>query len=526
MLLPAMHRESVPIRLVHALVPIAWVAVALGLLLLTSRGGPGVSSESVGYLDGSRALASGAGYVTEIGAVRLPITHYPPLYPVALAAVGALTKDLLSGALYLNIAIRAILLIIVWFGLTRTARLGPMSTGIALGLLAVSPDLTDAHAMVWSEPLFFVTSVAALFLLASHLGSRRRLPLAAASLLLAAAALTRYAGLGLLGGALLLLLARLDRPWRARIIDLGVYACFAALPVLLWLLRNHTVALPSHVWPFPAEPFHRTLALHAPTLEDWRQGSSALSFSLCPHRVSAVVGAPFVLTSAGLALILVLRRARVGEGSPPTADGVVCARVFLVAGFSYLASVVVARSLVDAAIAFSSRILSPAFIYFVIGVVAACSSKAFSGFFVKRLAAIVGAPFILSLLWHASLLALQGPTDPCYAGEHYARMARELAGSQSTVAYSNDPCFLRFYFSSTAPALPFRCNPFSNATNSQFENEVRALCPDLAATHRTVLYVLPAQERNPTLDELLSLGRLHIEARGTDWMLLSPGRCE
>jgi hypothetical protein len=521
-----MYRESLPIRLVHALVPIAWVAVALGLLLLTSRGGPGVSSESVGYLDVARALASGAGYVAEIGAVRLPMTHYPPLYPLALAAVGAFTKDLVSGALYLNIAIRAILLIIVWFGLTRTARLGPMPAGIALGFLAVSPDLTDAHAMVWSEPLFYVISVAALFLLASHLGSRRRLPLATASLLLAAAVLTRYAGLGLLPGALLLLILQLDRPWRARCIDLGVYACFAVLPVLLWSLRNHAVTLPSHVWPFPAEPFQRTLAFHAPTPEDWRQGSSSLSFSLCPHRVSAIVGAPFVLTIAGLALFLVLRRTRIGKGSPPTSAGIVCARVFLVAGFSYLASVVVARSLADAAIAFSSRILSPAFVYFVIGVVASYSSRAFSGLFVKRLAVIVAAPFILSLLWHASLMALRGPSDPLYAGEHYARMARELAASQRTIAYSNDPFFLRYYFSSTAPALPFRSDPFSNATNPLFESEVRALGPDLAATHRTVLYVIPAQERNPTLDELVSLGRLHIEARGTNWVLLSPEKFE
>jgi len=509
-------------KLRHTLAPIASVGVAVGLLLLASRGGPGVSSDTVVYLEGARALARGAGYVAATTVGWLPLTHYPPLYSVVLAAVGTVSKDHLYAALYLNIALRAALLAIVWYGLRRIARVGPVSTGIALGFLAVSADLTDVHAMVWSEPLFFVLSVGALFFLAGHLSNRRRLLLAAASLLLAAAALTRYAGLGLLGAAPLLLLVRRERTWRDRLVDLGLYICVAAPPVLAWWLRDARVAFAFEDW---IGESRRTLAFHLPSLQDWGAGASTVSLWLFPYSVPSVVGALVVLAGAGLLLALVVRRARVGEASRPSPDGLACARVLLVAAFSYLAFVVLARSVADAVIPFDGRMLSPAFVYLVIGVAAAFGSGELFGFRVKQVGAVVAALLIALLLRHGYYAAQQGKASLDYAGKTYARMAQEAAASQRTVAYSNDPFFLRFYFASPVAALPFRSNPFSDAANPRFKGEVGALCHDLSATGHTVFYAGAGQSRNPTLRELIVLGRLQILRRGTGWFLLGPGAC-
>ena len=115
-----------------------------------------------------------------------------------------------------------------------------------------------------------------------------------------------------------------------------------------------------------------------------------------------------------------------------------------------------------------------------------------------------------------------------YVGKAYELMAHQLADIQSTVAYSNGTSFLRFHFASAAGALPYRCDPYSRATDPEFESEVRALCDDLARGHATVLYLSAARHRSPwvpTLDELSRLGRLDIEARGEGWILLGPGTC-
>ena len=513
-------------RLRGGLVLIASVGVGVGFSLLASRGGPGVSPDSVVYLQGARALRSGVGYVVERGGSPIPIVHFPPVYSATLAAVGAVGKDSLSRALRLNIALEVALLLIVWWGLTRGVGAGFAATAIGLGFVATSPEVTDVGAWVLSEPLFFCLSTGALFLLANHLRRPRRALLVAASVLVAAAVLTRYAGVALLGAVPLSLLLWRRRSFRERAIDVTIHASIVALPILAWgahVLGSRGASAGSG---------ERSISLHPPTLDDWQAGAATLSHWIFPYAVPAVLGVLLVLTVTGFALAVTLRRLGANrttslEEGPSRQGQQPHALVFLVAAFGYLATVVFARSVVDAMVPFNGRMMAPAFIYFVVGTVAALSGAQVVDIRFKRVGAAIAILLIASQARHAYYNA-RDVDHLGYTGERYERMAPELEDVQATVAYSNATSFLRFHFGSPVRPLPYRYDPYSRSIDPDFESKVRGLCDRLARTQGTVLYLSAARHRSawvPTLDELRRVGNLEVKAREEGWTLLVPGPC-
>lgn len=77
-----------------------WFHLALGALALLAAAaclyathrGPGLFADSKYYLEGARALLAGRGYsVPSATGEPVPITHWPPLYSLALAAAGGLS---------------------------------------------------------------------------------------------------------------------------------------------------------------------------------------------------------------------------------------------------------------------------------------------------------------------------------------------------------------------------------------------------------------------------------------------------
>jgi 4-amino-4-deoxy-L-arabinose transferase-like glycosyltransferase len=112
-------------------------------------------------------------------------------------------------------------------------------------LLAVWPATTDVAAMAWSENLFILLILlsAVLTVKAMDPNLARRwqyLALVGGGLAMGDAALTRYSGLPLIpiGGALILLWNLRSSSWIERL-GKGVLWCLvAAIPAVLWLLRN------------------------------------------------------------------------------------------------------------------------------------------------------------------------------------------------------------------------------------------------------------------------------------------------
>src|SRR5436190_9794232 len=133
------------------------VAVLLGVLagavVLAATGphGPGLSPDSAAYLSTADALAHGRGFQTY---GRLPLTDFPPGYPLALSAwLEVFGGSVADAARAVNVLALAGLVAGTAAALAAYVRRAALRAA-GLVLLVLAPALLHAGVFAWSEPLF------------------------------------------------------------------------------------------------------------------------------------------------------------------------------------------------------------------------------------------------------------------------------------------------------------------------------------------------------------------------------------
>jgi quinoprotein glucose dehydrogenase len=325
----------------------AWsIAVGLAggvLVCWTTPHGAGLSPDSVSYVAAARWVLAGAGVRSLEGG---PLSHFPPLYPIVLAAAAWVSRsDPLDAARWLNAALFAVLLALAGLLAARIGRRPAAGVAAALVLLA-SRDMLMLHAMAWSEPLAIVLGTAGLALVARHIGAGGTLPLALAAIGFGLAALARYAAVGytLAGAAGLLLLDRTAPP-RRRATKAATLALLAIGPLVLWwLLTGARIGLAD-----------RTLDFHPLGSWDLDKAKTTLMGWLAPPDVTPwVSGVSLAVLIGGLGALL-LRAGPRGARTPSSP----LAPLLLLFAAIYVAFIIACRMVVDAAILLDARILAP-----------------------------------------------------------------------------------------------------------------------------------------------------------------------
>lgn len=217
------------------LVVTATVCAALlaGVLLAASAShGLGVTPDSVSYLRAATDLAEVRAPTDASGA---RFVGWPPLYPALVALTALLAgQDAVAAARILQ-AVLVVVLVLVFAGVLR--RFVPQTTLQVTGvlMLVVAPPVFLAAGNALSEVLFMVLVLGSLWAIAE---SRRapdvRALLIGAAALAAAAALTRYVGVLVIGVGAVSLLPR-------RRVAAG-FAVAASAPVAAWLIGNQLSA--------------------------------------------------------------------------------------------------------------------------------------------------------------------------------------------------------------------------------------------------------------------------------------------
>lgn len=221
--------------------------MALGACLLaawaTAPSGPGVCPDGRTYLTSARLLSQGQGYVDyprgDDWLDPEPVTQFPPLYPLLLAAGHGVGLQGPEGARMLQLALLlANICLLGWF--TASALASRAAGWMAAGLFASAPAFLYVHLWVWSEPLCTLLLLGCLLGLGQLEQGCRRAWLWAA-LCCALALLTRFAALSmLLAGCGLLLVGQ--GSLRARLFRSAVFGAIGTLVFAAWLLRNSLVA--------------------------------------------------------------------------------------------------------------------------------------------------------------------------------------------------------------------------------------------------------------------------------------------
>ena len=211
---------------------------AAHILVRTAPYGAAVGTDATIFLSTAMKFLAGEGWRDFTGA---PLVTWPPLFPLLLVAGGwvgiepfaagrwinatAFGLTILAAGCYLRSNLRA-----RWLVLTATAA------------SAASLPLSEFASRFLTDSLFVLLTLLALIQLASFLHRGGRTPLLWGAVFTALAAVTRYAGVVLIGVGVLLLLVRRTPPLAVRLKDAVAFGAVSSLPLVGVMTRNWAVS--------------------------------------------------------------------------------------------------------------------------------------------------------------------------------------------------------------------------------------------------------------------------------------------
>ena len=198
------------------------------ILVRTATYGAAITEDSVCFFFTALNFLAGEGWR---GFTGEPLTLWPPLFPLLLAACGWVGIDILEAGRWINAVAAGLTILVAGWWLRSNLR----SQGLALAAtatLTASIPLSALAARFLTDTLFSLLTLLALVQLAAFLNRRKDASLWWAAVFAALAALTRYPGVALIGTGVLLLLP-LAR-WKHTL----VFGAISSVPLLAVLAHN------------------------------------------------------------------------------------------------------------------------------------------------------------------------------------------------------------------------------------------------------------------------------------------------
>ena len=215
---------------------LAALAVLSAVLILARQVtyGVGLHGDWVTYISVARSLLAGEGFAQIHG---WPYLHWPPLYPMLLAAASLFAFDPYDVAGPLNAVVFGLTLFVAGQYLRRHVQHPFLVIWACLALMLAIP-LTRVASHAISEAPFILFVTLSLVRTSTFLDTGKRSDLIWAAAFASLAFLTRYIGVTLIITTLPLLIFQRGGVPLEKAKRVGSYLLIAALPVALWLLRN------------------------------------------------------------------------------------------------------------------------------------------------------------------------------------------------------------------------------------------------------------------------------------------------
>ena len=226
------------IRKVGAFNVFAAIISVLGVALVMARQityGVNISPDSITFISAALNMLAGEGFSSIWGD---PVTWWPPLYPLLLAAASMGIWDPLDVAGPVNAIIFGLTIFVVGRYLRQRLTFNFLAIWTCL-VVALSIPLSETASWAHSDTLFILLVTLTLVWIDKYLTVGRLSFLVWAAVFSALAWLTRYIGAVVpLLVVLLLLFQSAPTPMeRAR--RIAVFSLIATLPMVLWMVRNY-----------------------------------------------------------------------------------------------------------------------------------------------------------------------------------------------------------------------------------------------------------------------------------------------
>jgi hypothetical protein len=452
------------------------VAIAgFGVLLIkeTTQYGISLHADSFSYLTASEQLATTGRYgrFSGLGEFR-PTTHFPPMYSAAVAVVQKIGLDSYSSARVLNGGLFGMTIFVFGMGIFLITKSVLLSIYGAL-LTALSPVLMDMFSWAHSEPLYILLSIGFLISLTLFISKPKATPLILSALIAAAAILTRYIGISLILGGLIMLSSRRSR--RSRWRNVGTFVSISILPVGLFLIRN--ILLTGNATNRPA-PFW-----HPPGSEEWSAALNVVMEWIFPSDLIASLppGASLiVLFTIGVVAYLSYRKSISRESSSNELSRIFIL-VTLLYSLIYAALVIMTVLFFDTMTLLNQRILSPMLLPFLMLLILLIARRWETSGKVSRV--ILGF-FCLALLGYQTYRSIEALDELSAAPRGYASgiyrnspTIEYITEAPGRIIYSNDLPALYFWADRMAVYIPSRINPSTLSYDSveQYQHSLQQM---------------------------------------------------
>ena len=464
------------------------------LVLHCTSSGVSLAPDAYEYVGAANSLRQGRGFNIPYGPQGFrPLIKFPPLYPLALASAGlASGLETVDAARWLQALMFGANVFLVGFTLLNLTRDLPFSGFVsalgAYGLLS-SEDMILIHIHVWSEGVYFLFFLLGMLLLTQYLSRPKPWLLLASSVLIALAALSRYAGLSLIAAGLLSILgyARLDRGRKARAASL--FFVLTSLPIAIWTWRNVSLA---------GTASGRIFVYHPPGAGDLDQALATISQWLLPDRVDGLVRPLMAMTTllsllALVALILLgsgLTRTKANTVSRPRLTAAPYAFCFVAYSLLLLGN----KAFLDYQTGFDARILSPLYLLSLILVAGFLNALLASPYWPIRLLTGVAILFLVSLSFaHGRKMVTRahGGEFKGYASEQWSQlplMSQIQELPWDVPVFSNAPDAIYLVTGKPAMSVPAKFNPNSLLPNASFGEEMLSMRNVMASQNGVLLY--------------------------------------
>ncbi len=473
--------------------------VAVVALLVASRRGTYVSPDSLFYIGTARNLIDGAGYTAPHGVA--PISNFPPLYPLVLAALGAFGPDPLTVARFLSPLLFGVTVLVV--GLVVRQLTGSLRLAVAGQLLVASAsDLLSYHSAALSEALFLLLALLALIALAASLRSRGTWLVFVAGLLAGMATITRYLGLAVvLAGAVAFVFLAGERRWKSVV----AFTFVSLAPLATWL-----------TWVSGAEgrASNRSAVMHAPDADYFLAGLRSASRWVLPGDIWWVIRA----AAGGAVVVLLVVAWRRWSPTPSRFSGAPVLALFAAA---YLLALLADRWLFEVTGRLDARFLLPVH---VVAIVLAMRALARPDGGLTKLAS-AGLSLVVGLqlaagaswlydAWSDPSVRPGGFTSPAWRESTVIDHVRGLPASAAV--FTNQADALWFHTRREAEPLPEKSEFLTGRRNRDYESELDAMRTRLGREGVIVYFTASPSRRVflPTTNELAK--RLHLEPVAND----------
>lgn len=209
------------------------VALAAILVVLGTPYGPGLTPDTVLYLETADVIREELRLPRQLMEGVRPGSAVPPLYPAALALVGG-GLDHLAQVRWLNVGLFAASTWLFGGLLFQLSRSSLYFSTLGTACFVCSIVMLEIHTAAWSEPLFIFLELLAIGRLTDYLQTPTWRGSVTTAALFALAPLCRFAGLTVLvAGFVAVLFFR-----RGRWAEIAVFSVLSALPLAILLLFN------------------------------------------------------------------------------------------------------------------------------------------------------------------------------------------------------------------------------------------------------------------------------------------------